>query len=89
MDRRSPPVLQEWSLDGTHLSGTLDKRTVWLQYQLMGRLDGDPAGDAGNDASTSILASPGGFVEVVGGRVFEWGHRDDERNKQQAVKPRF
>ena len=81
--KRSPPVLQEWSLDGTRLSGTLDKRTVWLQYQSMGRLDGDPAGDTGNDANTSILTSPGGFVEAVGGRVYELG--SPRRRKEQAT----
>jgi len=51
--------------------GQMDGRTIWLSYQCIGRLRGDPLYHDMYDSST--LAAPGGYLEAVGGRVYELG----------------
>lgn len=74
----SPPLLQKWDMDISPSSrdnravGTLeDGRVVFLNYHLVGRLPGDILSDA---ASPSVMALiPGGYLEAVGGRIYELG----------------
>lgn len=69
----SPPVLDEWLVDGEgKMSGRLDGRTVWFVAHLVGRIAGDEGGGSGGIAERD-RCRPGGFVEAVGGRVYELG----------------
>ena len=67
----SPPTLEEWSraADG-QFSGNLGGRTVWLTAALEGRFAGDPRAPPAGDRA---VAEAGGFVEALGGRVYELG----------------
>jgi hypothetical protein len=71
----SPPLLENWQIDLHRLDGkvvgqTDDGRTIWLRYHCIGRLQGDPF----SDLSPSLLSLlPGGYLEAVGGRVYELG----------------
>jgi len=70
--RPPPPILQEWRIDTSKgiVSGQIDNgSTIWFPSQFMGRLPEDPATSMGDETSTFA----GGFVEAVGGRVFEMG----------------
>jgi len=62
----APSILQDWKLNKDQMSGTLDGRTVWFVVQVAGHLEGSPQE---NDAPFGA----GGYVEAVGGRVYEVG----------------
>ena len=71
----SPPVLQEWEVTSlNHITGIYEGRRVSFQSQLIGQL-------LSNNDATSAVCGPvaGGFVEAVGGRIYELG--------QQSVAP--
>ena len=74
----SPPVLENWKLEdgesnrvvgqiGTDGSG---QRTIWFHYHVIGRLEGDPFADT---SSGAVSLFPGGYIEAVGGRIYELG----------------
>jgi len=73
----SPPLLRDWSVgtDG-RMTGVLDGRTVWFVTHVVGRVDGV--------AASSEESLSGGFVEAVGGRVYELG-RPAENGKGAAA----
>lgn len=91
----SPPVLENWKIDpeqqdnrvvGQVGSGkTGGRRTIWFHYHSIGRLEGDPF--VGKyDSSSAVCLFPGGYIEAVGGRIYElgqpmlleeWGKKDD------------
>lgn len=85
---KSPPVLQEWSLvdDGTgtisggRLRGSYNGRTIWIQTQAMGQFNtmDTTYPNANGDDETMSTILPGGFVESVGGRVYELGEPKEE-----------
>ena len=76
----SPPLLQNWgvdlsassSRDNNRAVGTLeDGRVVFLNYHVVGRLAGDSFQEA---SSPGLIAQiPGGYLEAVGGRIYELG----------------
>jgi len=76
----SPPLLQNWDMDLSSSSssrdnravGTLeDGRVIFLKYHIVGRLAGDTFQDV---TSPSVMALiPGGYLEAVGGRIYELG----------------
>ena len=76
----SPPVLENWKIDPDAKENMVvgqvttkdnpGKRTVWFHYHVIGRLQGDPFVD--NSSLTASLF-PGGFIEAVGGRIYELG----------------
>lgn len=76
---KSPPLLQNWKIDfdehgrgGNRVSGQVDDgRTIWFSYHVIGRLKGDPLVDA--CTPSLILLVPGGYLEAVGGRIYELG----------------
>jgi len=83
----SPPLLQNWHIEKkeqsplTEVIGqTGDGRTIWLQYHCLGRLQGDPLSTkfaaAAQQQSSSL---PGGFIESIGGRVYELGQPQTTR----------
>lgn len=56
-----PEVLDSWSrLPGGRITGRLNSRTIWLTVAAEGRLASDPRSEPG-------------YVEAVGGRVYELG----------------
>jgi hypothetical protein len=57
------------------MRGTLDDRTIWFPIQTVGRLDTSSYGSFVFAPRTDVFeaAVPGGFVEAVGGRVYELG----------------
>jgi hypothetical protein len=58
---REPKVLDAWSrLADGRVVGRLDARTVWLTVETEGRLASDPRSSAG-------------YIETIGGRVYELG----------------
>lgn len=60
-------------------------RTVWFHYHVVGRLRGDPL----SDLSSSVLSLiPGGYLEAVGGRIYELGQPMllNEWNREQQQK---
>jgi len=58
---REPKVLEAWSrLADGRVVGRLDARTVWLTVETEGRLASDPRSSAG-------------YIETIGGRVYELG----------------
>lgn len=76
----SPPVLDNWKLDleqhGNKIGGQLverslgGRRTIWFHYHSIGRLEGDPFAD---QASSVTPLLPGGYIEAIGGRIYELG----------------
>jgi hypothetical protein len=64
-----PPVLQDWTItdESEKMSGQLEGRTVWFPIQMVGRLQTDPI------KLDTVEAISGGFVEALGGRVYELG----------------
>jgi hypothetical protein len=73
----SPPLLQHWSVssEGRVTGQTEDGRTIWLQSHVIGRLAGDPLADSSSLGAGGGVCNllPGGYVEAVGGRVYELG----------------
>jgi hypothetical protein len=72
----SPPLLQHWSVssEGRVTGQTEDGRTIWLQSHVIGRLAGDPLADSSSLGPGGVCSMlPGGYVEAVGGRVYELG----------------
>lgn len=84
----SPPIIQNWDSDvtirrlssaslsttitnndGKMVGQTEDGRTIWLRYYCIGRLKGDPFNDGTNDC----WMMPGGYLEAIGGRIYELG----------------
>jgi hypothetical protein len=55
--------------DGTP-GGPTGGRTVWFHYHVVGRLQGDPLSPPDGMLFPS---APGGYVEAVGGRIYELG----------------
>jgi hypothetical protein len=80
----SPPILQQWSLDDASgkFIGVYNGRTVWLQSQMVGRINNN-AGSS--DLPEVMKAVPGGFVEAVGGRVYELGQPKTTNSATDAV----
>jgi hypothetical protein len=80
----SPALLQNWQVDlhrrdGKAVGQTEDGRTIWLQYHCIGRLEGDPL----SDMSASVLSLvPGGYLEAVGGRIYELGQPRLDRSSR-------
>jgi hypothetical protein len=77
----SPPQLQNWMIDLDHRDGkavgqTQDGRTIWLRYHSIGRLEGDPFSDISSSSVLSLV--PGGYLEAVGGRIYELGEPRQE-----------
>lgn len=74
----SPPVLENWKLEGGESNrvvgqiGTNDsgQRTIWFHYHVIGRLEGGPFADT---SSGAVSLFPGGYIEAVGGRIYELG----------------
>lgn len=75
----SPPVLENWKIDmegnDNRVVGQVDiessgHRTIWFHYHMIGRLTGDPFADK---SSSVVSLFPGGYIEAVGGRVYELG----------------
>lgn len=72
----SPPQLQNWMIDldnrdGKAVGQTQDGRTIWFRYHSIGRLEGDPFSDISSSSVMSLV--PGGYLEAVGGRIYELG----------------
>jgi hypothetical protein len=88
----SPPVLENWKIDSETkdnkvmgqvvMKESVGKRTIWFRYHVMGRLAGDPFADK---SSSTVPLFPGGFIEAVGGRVYELGQPMlyDGRDKEE------
>lgn len=75
------------------IRGTLEDRTIWFQIQTVGTLDTWSSGSFFVAPRTNMFeaAVPGGFVEAVGGRVYELGTpaaatSDDPRGKSVTTK---
>ena len=74
----SPPVLENWKLEegecnrvvGQIRTDGSGQRTIWFHYHLIGRLEGDPFADT---SSSAVSLFPGGYIEAVGGRIYELG----------------
>ncbi len=75
----SPPVLENWKIetqgDWNQVVGQIrtngsGQRTIWFHYHVIGRLEGDPFADS---SSSAVTLFPGGYVEAVGGRIYELG----------------
>lgn len=91
----SPPLLTQWDMAlpsdhaavargrsraSTSAVGQLeDGRTVWLQYHVIGRLPGDPFSDL---SSSVVRLLPGGYLEAMGGRIYELG-----QPREQSAAP--
>ena len=76
----SPPILNHWTMSSsgsTKLSGQMDDgRYIWLTPQLVGRLADDPiltSSSSFGGMESVCNGMPGGYVEAVGGRVYELG----------------
>ncbi|KAI2489644.1 hypothetical protein MHU86_24937 [Fragilaria crotonensis] len=75
---RPPQVLQDWKVISTEgqpmrMSGILsDGRTIWFPIQTVGKFESDPAA-LDLEPSSMTAATAGGFVESVGGRIYELG----------------
>lgn len=89
----SPPLLSNWRMDLTmghsdnRAVGTLeDGRVVWLHYHLVGRLPGDLFSDATSPSLMALI--PGGYLEAVGGRIYELGEPNKEGGGAQAFSSR-
>lgn len=74
----SPPLLQNWGMDLSASSrdnravGTLENgRVVFLNYHVVGRLAGDTFQDVSSPSVMALI--PGGYLEAVGGRIYELG----------------
>lgn len=79
----APILLTNWQIDFDHLDGkavgqTKDGRSIWLHYISLGRLEGDPFSDS---SSSIFFFIPGGYLEAVGGRIYELG---EPRSVQQT-----
>lgn len=76
----SPPVLENWKIDlnannnrvvgQVVTKGVIGRRTIWFDYHVIGRLEGDPFADT---FSSDVSLFPGGYIEAAGGRVYELG----------------
>ena len=76
----SPPVLENWKTDlesndnrvvgQVGMKDSTGQRTIWFHYHVIGRLEGDPFAD---QSSSAVSLFPGGYIEAVGGRVYELG----------------
>jgi len=76
----SPPVLENWKIDleandnrvvgRVGMKDSTGQRTIWFHYHVIGRLEGDPFAD---QSSSAVSLFPGGYIEAVGGRVYELG----------------
>lgn len=80
----APILLTNWQIDFDHLDGkavgqTKDGRSIWLRYISLGRLEGDPFSDSSSSSIFSLI--PGGYLEAVGGRIYELG---EPRSVQQT-----
>mmetsp|Transcript_9284 Transcript_9284/g.25135 ORF Transcript_9284/g.25135 Transcript_9284/m.25135 type:complete len:388 (-) Transcript_9284:127-1290(-) len=73
----SPPMLNHWTVaaDGRISGQTEEGRSVWMTTHVIGRLQGDPLVDSSSVGSGAVCQMmPGGYIEAVGGRVYELGH---------------
>jgi len=73
----SPPVLENWKIEGSDnkvvgqvVSNASGQRTIWFNYHVIGRLEGDPFADKSSSVAPLF---PGGYIEAIGGRVYELG----------------
>jgi hypothetical protein len=75
---RPPLVLQDWKViseegQPMRMSGILsDGRAIWFPIQTVGKFESDPAALV-MEPSSLAAATAGGFVEAVGGRIYELG----------------
>ena len=75
---RSPQVLQDWKVlseegPSFRMSGVMsDGRAIWFPIQTVGKFESDPK-SLDMEVKTRVGATAGGFVEAVGGRVYELG----------------
>jgi len=78
----SPPVLRDWRVDQkgfvTAVSG--EGRTLCFQAHALGRVIDDPMGR--KDTRESRKLQPGGFVEAIGGRVYELGRPEKQKKRK-------
>jgi len=68
----SPPLLQNWHIEKETemmMGQTEDGHTIWIRYQCLGRLREDPT----TTKFTTTTASSGGYIESIGGRIYELG----------------
>jgi len=82
----SPPILEDWWIDisKSMIGGKLEEGpVVWFSFQSIGRLTDDPI----SDVSENMCA--GGFVEAMGGRVFELGTRSAKKENHDGYVPRY
>lgn len=83
----SPPLLTNWRLEGNRAVGTLDDgRVVWMNYHLVGRLPGDLFSDATSPSLMALI--PGGYLEALGGRIYELGQPAREMKFSQPTTAR-
>jgi len=81
----SPPLLQNWWMDGKGMvSGVVDGNTIWFPMQCTGYLADDPAASLVGADNSDIMIASGGFVEAVGGRIFELGQSRSVPTMQSA-----
>ena len=75
----SPPVLENWKIGmeakdnkvvGQVNMDSSGQRTIWFHYHVIGRLEGDPFAEK---SSSVVSLFPGGYIEAIGGRVYELG----------------
>ncbi len=91
----SPLVLEHWKIetegDCNRVVGQINtngsgQRTIWFHYHVIGRLEGDPFADS---SSSTVSLFPGGYIEAVGGRIYELGQpmvfEDWSTDKPKAV----
>jgi hypothetical protein len=75
------------------IKGGVGKRTIWFNYHVIGRLEGDPFADKSSSVASLF---PGGYVEAIGGRFYElgqpmmleeWGQKQTNAmtNKQENI----
>lgn len=63
--------------------GTLDDgRVVWLHYHLVGRLPGDLLSESSSPSLMALI--PGGYLEAVGGRIYELGEPSHAGDSKEA-----
>ena len=93
-----PPLLSRWRMDLTTTTttsaqyaadnravGTLeDGRVIWLHYHVVGRLPGDLFSDASSPSLMALI--PGGYLEAIGGRIYELGEPTMEVTTTRGVK---